>query len=235
MSEMFASEGFDRWAVRSVWAVIPLEYYVLTTIAGGFSNRGYVASAAIALLSVLLFAIISGLIGLVYPLGASIYIDRLRSLTAATLLTWCVTLILLSLSFLITWAATGRSMDAVEQIICGTGKYQIGCPGHPGFRWQTFLIYGIYALLATIIVFFVFSILLGWRSRQRQRPKPRGQRLSATPSQVPALPEPGLLGVALIVTIVTALLQASTVFVWNEHPTSEVEGNVLAVGSDRSG
>jgi hypothetical protein len=219
VNSVITQPGFDRFAVRSFWVLIPLQYYVLTTLPAGFSDDAYIACAAVALGVVLIFMASSGAVGAVYPKrpdGDNTYAERVRSLMIATLLVWSASLILLSCSYAVT-SVRSKPVDLIETILCGRHQFQMSCIDHPDVRLTSFVIYGVYASLAAGILMGLFWALTWWRIRKKLRSTQQvasPDSPPATENSANALPGPHVLLVVTLVTGVMTLMHTAATMAW---------------------
>src|SRR5262249_41167075 len=113
-------------AAKAIWAVIPLEYYVLTRFEGGLAVDSFVPAAAMALISVLAMIVASALAAVVFPWGGR-YVARFRGWAVALLTIWAIGLALLALSYFATFHFMHEYHDVFGKLICD----KWGCPRYP--------------------------------------------------------------------------------------------------------
>jgi hypothetical protein len=183
-------------AGKTIWLVIPLEYYVLTRFDGGMNLYSFLPAAVMALICVISIIVASACIAIVYPPSCE-YSTRVWGLTIANLSIWAGMLALLALSYFTTSLLLGFPEDLVGTLVCNKR-----CFRYPAVTWQTFLSYLIYAGLAALIL----SLLV----RERPPEDPRNDRISkqssTTESPSDRVAEPNILLAAIVVAVLVMLL-----------------------------
>jgi hypothetical protein len=185
---------------KAVWALVPLQYYVLTHISGGLSYTDYVPAAVLALAGVFALSIIGSLIGLISH--RSNREQHARAWGIALLLTWGASLGLLALAYALgpafLYPATVDTNDTISHYLCPIW----GCPNYPGFGLDTFFIYLIYSILAVaVIVPLIYRLGKGFGTK--------GEVAEAAKQSAANL-NPNLLIVVLINASLLTLLSALT-------------------------
>ena len=140
----------EEFVVRyGVWTLIPLEYVVLTRLPGGGgpNDLAFAGTAVVCVAIVLAFSAVVA----TFPRVVPTYEERLRRLSLAMIVTWGVTLLVVSLSYFI--------------------QYFIGLhPGEPGgvvagpvaarLEWLA-----VNFVFVAIAIAFILAVSLAWRTR----------------------------------------------------------------------
>ena len=158
-----ANPVIEEVVAKGVWAVIPLEYYVLNQFSAGLRRGDFEAVAAVALAFVLaIFAMSYGIAALSWRSSAS-YEERVRGWSMALVVTWTTTLTLLASSYLVGWFADWGG--DLGHNVC---KKLSGCNDYPSMAvpglMYTFGIYLVYSIGALILV-----VIGLWTGRQVTR------------------------------------------------------------------
>jgi len=183
---------------KAVWALVPLQYYVLTHISGGFSYTDYVPAAVLALAGVFTVSVVSSAIGLLHLSDRE---QHARAWGIALLLTWGASLALLVLSYALgpAFLYPGNDTDdVISHYVCPIWR----CPNYPDLGWKTFVIYLIYSALAVAIVVPLIHFL-------RKRFGRKGETTEATKQRTADL-NPNLLVVVLVNAALLTVLSAIT-------------------------
>jgi hypothetical protein len=192
-------------AAKAIWLVIPFEYYVLTRFSGGLDVTSYVPAAAMALICVVTIMAVSALISVVPWNGR--YADRFRGWTVALLTIWGTSLTLLALSYFFARLHCSGCRDFIGEFVF----VHWGGAGYPGVRWQTFLAYSGYSLLAAVIVSVaIYALPLPKQKEiETDAPPAANEAIGASQDQIA---EPNIILVAIIVAALMMYLhRASTV------------------------
>jgi hypothetical protein len=155
------SRRLEEIVVRyCVWTLIPLEYYVVTRLSGGgpAKDLASAATAVACVAAVVAFVFVfSAVIALVYRRAGPTFEERLRRSSVAMIVTWSVTLALLSLSYSIP-APVGQPRDVVAELVCNL----LPCPSRAGLHWPAVIIYFVWAVIAIALVVAASRV---WRPR----------------------------------------------------------------------
>ncbi len=199
---------------RTIWVVIPLQYYILTTINQGFAAGGYLATAAVAITSVVAIVIVAGLASLLWFWRGRLA-DRIHSVAIALLAVWGGAVALVALSYFVTGTeASHEPYDVIFRLVADrwppTGENR-------DISVQTFSAYSLYCLAAATGISLLIRGVSGLAGRREQKDARATDAGEGDRRTIAALPEPNVVIIALISgALMMVLYRVSIVGSWSE-------------------
>jgi hypothetical protein len=157
-SSIISNPVLERRVIFWVWLTVPLQYYVLTRIAGGQHGDEWAAIAISVLSCMLLILGISSSLARIFPMRCvekadDCYEVRLRAWSVALITTWTAAVTLIAGSYLIAPVVGIETGDLVHVALC---KFSLNCPNHPEISApSSYAIYFVYSFAAILLVFVI--------------------------------------------------------------------------------
>ena len=145
----------ERWIINWVWATVPLQYCLLTSLSGGMREKQWLA-VVVAVVSCMLLVLLVSLLLAFLPMKMD---DKnlelkLRAWSVSLVTQWTATVTLLAASDL-TGFVFGLEADPVQIAVCKL----MTCYDHPSLlAMSSFVIYLLYSLAAVLLVFAVLKL-----------------------------------------------------------------------------
>jgi len=149
-----ANPSLERWIINWVWATVPAQYYILTTLSGGMRGNQWLAVVVAVVSCMLLVLLVSFLLALLSVKMDTSFELRLRAWSVSLVTQWAATVTLLTASYL-SAAGFGSNLDLIQIAVCKA----MACPNHPSLlAGSSFVIYLLYSLAAVLLVFAVLKL-----------------------------------------------------------------------------
>jgi hypothetical protein len=152
---------------KAVWLLLPLQYYVLTSLVGGYSSAAYLPAAMVTLVCLVAIFAVSCILAAVLWLGfADTFEQRCRIWASSLIVIWTASTFLLAISYFL-GLRTNVQTDFVGGWVCSHLRSYLDCQGsYPSYDPRTWVVYLIYSFLA---LFFLQAIHVIWNFLHNRR------------------------------------------------------------------